>query len=141
MAGRKGKSGPPKNTNAAKYGWRTLWRGARLREADAWVKRPVGMYIQSLAADKPNITAVVVHDLSRLSRDSVENWTPTPKRNGGSCVTSLSGLRLRPHISASSTRNYGIESRNNSSPSIKPAQTSAPRCMRMHELGAAPSTY
>ncbi len=57
MAGRKGRSGPPKNTNAARYGWRTLWRGTQLREADAWVKRPVGMYIQGLMADKPNITA------------------------------------------------------------------------------------
>ena len=57
MAGRKGRSGPPKNMNAARYGWRTLWRGARLREADAWVKRPVGMYIQGLMADKPKITA------------------------------------------------------------------------------------
>lgn len=57
MAGRKGRSGPPKNTNAAKHGWRTLWRRAALREADVWVRRPVELYIKALTADKPNLTA------------------------------------------------------------------------------------
>lgn len=57
MAGQKGRSGPPKNTNAAKHGWRTLWRRAALREADVWVRRPVELYIKALTADKPNLTA------------------------------------------------------------------------------------
>lgn len=57
MAGQKGKSGPPGNTNASKHGWRTLWRRAALRDADAWVRRPVQQYTQALLNDKPNITA------------------------------------------------------------------------------------
>lgn len=57
MAGKKGRSGPPRNTNAARHGHRLLWRGAPLRPADAWIKRPLALYARALAADKPHITA------------------------------------------------------------------------------------
>lgn len=57
MGGRKGKSGPPRNTNAAKYGWRVLWRRALLREQDRWVQRPIEQYIGALLTDKPCATA------------------------------------------------------------------------------------
>lgn len=57
MAGIKGRSGPPNNTNAARYGHRLLWRGAGLRASDAWIRRPLDLYSRALVADKPNITA------------------------------------------------------------------------------------
>lgn len=57
MAGKPGRSGPPGNTNAARHGHRLLWRGTRLRPADAWIRRPLDLYSRALVADKPNISA------------------------------------------------------------------------------------
>jgi hypothetical protein len=57
MAGVRGRSGPPANTNAAKYGWRVLWRRALIREQDRWVQRPMEQYIGALMADKPDASA------------------------------------------------------------------------------------
>jgi hypothetical protein len=61
MAGKAGRSGPPGNTNASKYGWRVLVRRALTREKDAWVNRPVDCYIDALRADKPECTAGEQH--------------------------------------------------------------------------------
>lgn len=61
MAGKAGRSGPPKNTNASKYGWRVLWRRALIRETDTWVRRPIELYASSLLADKPEATAGQQH--------------------------------------------------------------------------------
>ena len=61
MAGVRGKSGPPKNTNAAKYGWRVLLRRALIRETDTWVRRPMELYASSLLSDKPEATAGQQH--------------------------------------------------------------------------------
>ena len=61
MAGVKGKSGPPKNTNASKYSWRVLVNRGLIREADAWVRRPMQLYASSLLSDKPEATAGQQH--------------------------------------------------------------------------------
>lgn len=61
MAGIKGKSGPPKNTNASRYGWRVLLRRALIRETDTWVRRPMESYASSLLSDKPEATAGEQH--------------------------------------------------------------------------------
>lgn len=57
MAGLKGRSGPPNNSNATRYAWRLLWRRALLRPADQWVCRPLALYTEALVADKPQPTA------------------------------------------------------------------------------------
>jgi hypothetical protein len=43
--------------NAAKYGWRVLWRRAMIRDEDAWVRRPMTEYVSALVRDKPNASA------------------------------------------------------------------------------------
>lgn len=57
MAGQKGRSGPPRNMNASKYGWRALWRRAMVRPEDAWVRRPMNEYVAGLLGDKPGASA------------------------------------------------------------------------------------
>ena len=57
MAGLKGRSGPPNNTNATRYSYRLLWRRALLRSEDQWVCRPLALYTEALIADKPHPTA------------------------------------------------------------------------------------
>ena len=57
MGGMKGRSGPPGNTNASRYAWRTLTRRGLLREQDQWVGRPLDLYVQGLLSDKPEATA------------------------------------------------------------------------------------
>jgi hypothetical protein len=57
VAGLKGRSGPPNNTNATRYSWRLLWRRALLRSEDQWVCRPLALYTEALIDDKPHPTA------------------------------------------------------------------------------------
>lgn len=59
MAGVKGKSGPPRNTNAAKEknAYKTLWRRNMVSEANNWVVLPIERYVSALISDKPDATA------------------------------------------------------------------------------------
>lgn len=57
MAGVKGRSGPPNNTNAVRYASRLLWGRGILRAQDQWVRRPLALYTAALLDDKPHPTA------------------------------------------------------------------------------------
>ena len=57
MAGVKGKSGPPRNSNAVKYGWKLLWSRGIVRPQDAWVKKPIADTMLAFASDLPDLTA------------------------------------------------------------------------------------
>jgi len=57
MAGKKGRSGPPNNTNATKYASRLLWGRGILRAQNQWVRRPLALYTAGLLEDKPQPTA------------------------------------------------------------------------------------
>ena len=61
MAGKPNRSGPPGNTNASKYGWRSVARRGLVRPKDAWVNRLLDRYIEALLADKPACTAGEQH--------------------------------------------------------------------------------
>jgi hypothetical protein len=56
MAGVKGRSGPPRNLNAASYSWRTFWRRRALRATDKWILPVIESYACGLASDKPGLT-------------------------------------------------------------------------------------
>ncbi len=58
--GKKGKSGPPGNLNAARYPWRVFWRRRALKAKDKWVLPVLESYGSDLVADKggdDNVTA------------------------------------------------------------------------------------
>jgi len=77
MAGRKGKSGPPKNTNAARYGWRVLARRGFVRPQDGWVIRPMEQTSARLLGDKPDATAheeEVVEIIARMKGCALLCW-------------------------------------------------------------------
>lgn len=54
MAGRKGRSGPVGNLNAAKRPWRSFWRRRALRPEDRWIKSMMEAYSDGLLLDKPD---------------------------------------------------------------------------------------
>jgi hypothetical protein len=56
MGGKKGRSGPPGNVNAAIRPWRSFWRRRALRPADAWVARALEAYAAALESDKADAT-------------------------------------------------------------------------------------
>jgi len=77
MAGRKGRSGPPKNTNASRYGWRVLARRGFVRPQDAWVVRPMEQTSVRLLGDKPDATAheeEVVEIITRMKGCALLCW-------------------------------------------------------------------
>ena len=115
MAGQKGRSGPPRNTNASKYGWRTLVRRGFVREADAWVRRPMELYTRALLADKPDATAgqqhaievaatakgcslLILHELKRAgftyTKDGVLALTPAARELSRFLSVELQALKL-----------------------------------------------
>src|SRR5215831_10152183 len=57
MAGRKGRSGPPNNTNACRSGARLLWRRGLIRAQDAWVRTPIETCVTGLLGDLGDATA------------------------------------------------------------------------------------
>lgn len=57
MAGRPGRSGPPRNSNAVKHGWKLLWNRGILRPQDNWVKKPIADTMLAFASDLPDLTA------------------------------------------------------------------------------------
>ncbi len=77
MAGRKGKSGPPRNTNASKYGWRVLARRGFVRPQDAWVIRPMEQTHARLLGDKPDASAheeEVIEIITRMKGCALLCW-------------------------------------------------------------------
>jgi hypothetical protein len=57
MAGKRGRSGPPQNSNATKHGWKLLWNRGILCPQDSWVKKPIADTMLAFASDLPNLTA------------------------------------------------------------------------------------
>jgi len=77
MSGRPGKSGPPKNTNASKYGWRVLARRGFVRPQDAWVIRPMEQTSKRLLGDKPDASAheeEVIEIITRMKGCALLCW-------------------------------------------------------------------
>jgi hypothetical protein len=52
MSGKKGRSGPPLNLNAARHHWRSFFARLALREQDIWVRSEVTKYAAGLMSDK-----------------------------------------------------------------------------------------
>src|SRR5262245_54882427 len=77
MAGRPGRSGPPRNTNASRYGWRVLARRGFVRPQDAWVVRPMEQTSARLLGDKPDATAheeEVIEIIARMKGCALLCW-------------------------------------------------------------------
>src|SRR5215831_10105099 len=82
MAGRKGRSGPPKNVNASRYGWRVLARRGFVRPQDAWVVRPMEQTSARLLSDKPDATAheeEVIEIIARMKGCALLCWEAVHK--------------------------------------------------------------
>lgn len=56
MSGKRGKSGPPGNLNAARRPWRTFWRRRALKPEDRWILPVLEGYTAALESDKPDMT-------------------------------------------------------------------------------------
>ena len=56
MAGKRGRSGPPGNLNAASRPWRSFWRRRALGPADKWVAPMLDHYRAGLQSDKPDMS-------------------------------------------------------------------------------------
>ena len=77
MSGVRGRSGPPKNTNASKYGWRVLARRGFVRPQDAWVVRPMEQTSARLLNDKPDASAheaEVIEIITRMKGCALLCW-------------------------------------------------------------------
>ena len=57
MAGVKGRSGPPRNTNAIRSSASLLWRRGLIRAQDAWVRGPIERSMKALLGDKADATS------------------------------------------------------------------------------------
>ena len=70
MAGKRGRSGPVGNLNAAHYPWRSFWKRKALSAEDRWILPVIESYASGLASDKPGLSEAEARliEVAQISR-------------------------------------------------------------------------
>lgn len=70
MAGKKGRSGPPRNLNSVRLPWRTFWRRRALRVEHRWILPVLEHYMDALQSDKPDLseTERLTGEIAQIAR-------------------------------------------------------------------------